>query len=397
MVQKKTVYRPAIFIEGFEYIKTLGAGGFATTHLFADIEKQYGEYVAVKVPHDKEGEKALVGGDIPSLAKLGDLPYIAKFLDVKSVGDSYVLLMEYVEGRNLRQLLGDVGSLKSLPIKKALAYTIHVAKGLGESHKRKMVHRDIKPENIIIAKSSDTPKILDFGIASPVSKKGHFKTTLGRHTPVYTPGEIFFEGKGDHRVDIYSLGMTLYEMLTGTLPYYKPDITDYRLAEIARKGGPKPPREINPQIPIYIEQAILKAISPNQNDRFQDMEGFIQALEPPPQIKMAEQHQKEGSIRRAEHVLRSLIKQRPDDPRGYVALANLLNRCYRSLEAKGMLEQVIELDSQDPTHHISMCMTLSRLGEKTKAEKYLRQAEDLCKEKRLQHQIESLKARLFGK
>jgi serine/threonine-protein kinase len=186
----KTIYRPHIFIEGFEYMRTLGVGGFASTHLFRDIKGQYGEFIAVKVPHDKEREEALIRGDIFSLPALRNCPYIAKILDVRCIKGRYVLLMEYVDGPLLRDLLGKTGSVAKLPIEKALKYAIHVAKGLDTAHLQQMVHRDIKPENIIINQSNDTAKILDFGIASLMGRKGHFKTSLRRYTAFYSPGEI---------------------------------------------------------------------------------------------------------------------------------------------------------------------------------------------------------------
>ena len=371
----KTVRRSQLIIEGFEFIRTLGVGGFATTHLFRDLNNQFGEYVAVKVPLDKEREYALVRGDMASLSRLKNNPYVVQYLDTVLVDERFALLMEYADGPLLRDLLGPLGNEKRIPLEKALIYTIHVAKGLKAAHEEKLVHRDIKPENIIIDKVTDTAKILDFGIASLIGKKGEFKTQLGRHTPGYTPFEIL-QGTGDHRVDIYSLGITLYEMLTGKLPF--------------ESGKTIPPREVNTEIPIYLEQAILKAISREPDDRFQDMEGFIRALEPPRELMAAKEHMAVGSVRRAEHILHALIDRCPQDPRGYMELANLLNISHRPAKAKEVLLKALDLDPKDVHLQMRMGATLLQLGEQKEAAKYLEKAAALCTDKRLRRQIKSL-------
>jgi len=386
-----------IEIEGFQYVKTLGRGGFATTYLFSDLKNQYGRYVAVKVPHDKDREEPLIRGDIISLATLRDVPSIAKILDIKRVGDRYVLLMEYIQGPLLRHLLGLPGTGARLSLEKALHYTFQVAKGLEAAQRRQMVHRDIKPENIIIEEKTDQAKILDFGMASLIGTKGFFETQYGGHTPFYTPAEVLVDFKGDHRVDIYSLGVTLYEMLTGTLPYFEPQMTLYRLIERMRKEKPVAPRNINPRIPLYVELAIMKAISYQPENRFQDMRSFIRALEPPPELKAAHDHLAIGSVRRAEHVLRALLERCPQDSRGYLALANLLNRCHKPAEAGLILNQAIELDPHDPVLHLRLGVTLLEMGKKNDALASLARAESHSTDKHTLKTISALRAKAGSK
>lgn len=385
-----------IHIDGLKCLRRLGKGGFAATFLYEDEKGKYGKYVAVKVPHDKDKEFDMVRGDIVSLATLRNIPYIVQYLDTIQVGDRMLLVMEYVEGPLLRDLLGGVASGKALSIDKALRYTIQVAGGLYEAHRRDMVHRDIKPENIIIDSATDTAKILDFGIASMVGREGFFETAKGRYTPYYTPVEVLREKKGDHRVDIYSLGMTLYEMVTGILPYYEPGINIFTLLDLMEKGHPKPPRNFNPKIPLFLQDAILKAIAVKQDDRFQNMREFIAALEPPLELKLAEEHNRSGETRKAESVLRSLVKRCPSDPRGFIALAGLLNRCHRSREAREMLETAYRLEPDNPDICFSMAMTLAELGEKGEAEKYLVLVEKKASDAGLKKRVGALRKRIMG-
>ncbi len=370
---------PNLTLPGFKFIKRLGTGGFASTYLCKDLYQKFGDVIAVKIPHDKEKEVALVGGDVPALATLRGIPYIVEYLEIMCIEGRYVLIMEYVKGALLREILGKPGTGVKLAMEKALSYAMHVAKGLKAAHTRKMVHRDIKPENIIIDENTDRAKILDFGIASAIGSSGGFKTSMRRHTPAYTPYEVLYEGKGDHRVDIYALGVTLFEMLAGDLPY--------------SRGRMLRPREVNPKIPLYIEKIILKAIAADQEKRFQNIEEFIRALEPPMELEHARETISAGAFRKAEYILRSFIQKDPDDTRGYEALANLLSRCHRNEEAREYLTRLIALDPENANYHLRMGVTLMSLGQDSEATHYFKKADMLATDSRTKKQI----ARLLSK
>ncbi|NCC94874.1 MAG: serine/threonine protein kinase, partial [Opitutae bacterium] len=319
-------HRPSLKMEGFQWVRMLGRGGFATTHLFQDLHRHYGaDFITMKVPHDKEREEPLIRGDILSLASLRDIDYVVKFLDVRCIQGRYVLLMEFVDGPSLRDLIGPAGEGRPLAIARAVAYALHTARGLEASHRRHMVHRDIKPANIIISKTDDTARILDFGIATIADTLGEFETRHKRHTPVYAPPEMIFDGKGDHRVDIYALGVTLFEMLTGRLPHYRRGANWMYPVVRMREVGPPSLREINPGIPRHLEQAVHKALAPDPDRRFADMGALIRALGPPPELKLAQDHLAAGAVRRAEHVLTALMERAPEDVRGFAALAAMFN------------------------------------------------------------------------
>jgi len=377
-------------MEGFQWIKCLGRGGFAETHLYADLHQRYGRHVAVKIPHNKELEEALIRGDILSLASLQNIPHIVRILDIHAIEGRYVLLMEYVEGPSLRELIGPTGRGRPLPANKAIAYTQHIAKGLQASHDRQMVHRDIKPANIIISREDDTAQILDFGIASIVNDQGSFETQSKRHTPIYSPPELIFEGKGDHRVDIYSLGVTLYEMLTGGLPYFNPSAPLIQAIMKMRENGPPSVCEQNPDIPRFLEKVVQTAMAPNPEDRPRNMEELIRSLAPPPELKLAHEHMAAGATRRAEHVLKALIERAPQDARGFVALASIYNRCQKTAEAEAVLSQALCIEPRDADLHFRRGATLLKLGRSAAARESLEEAGKWCRNERLRRKIATL-------
>lgn len=379
-----------IKIEGFECVRCLGRGGFATTYLYSDLKKKYGELVAVKVPHDKATEEVLIQGDAVSLAILRQIPNIVRILEIKQAGGRYVLIMEYVDGPLLSELLNEIGSPPTLSIKEAIRYVLDIAQGLAAAHQRQLVHRDIKPENIIIDSARDSARILDFGIASIISNEGCFRTVNIKCTLAYTPLEVLEHGKGDCRVDIYALGMVFYRMVTGTLPYYRRGVTPVQMVNILREEAPQPPVEINPAIPRYVNRAIMSAINPDLQERCQSMEAFMSILEMPPEIGHARRHMATGAVKRAERVLQTLLNRLPEDSRGYAAMAALLSRCRRHSEAIEMLLKAIEIDPYELGLHLRLGTLFLKAGNKEMAARHLKKAMKLGPDKKMKKQLRLL-------
>ena len=381
---------PGMKIEGFQYVRCLGRGNFATTYLYTDLKKKYGELVAIKVPHDKFTEEALIRGDAFSLAILRQIPNIVSIHEIKQAGGRYVLIMEYVDGPLLSELLNEIGSPPTLPIKQSIGYVLDIAQALAAAHQNQLVHRDIKPENIIIDKAKDSARILDFGIASTISNEGCFRTVNITCTLPYTPLEVLEHGKGDCRVDIYALGMVFYRMVTGTLPFYRRGATPVQMVNILKEEEPRPPIEINPAIPRYVNRAIMSAINPDPNKRCQSMEAFMSILETPPEIGHARRHMATGAIKRAERVLQTLIDRLPEDSRGYAAMAALLSRCRRHSDAIEMLLKAIEIDPYESGLHVRLGALFLKAGKKEMAARHLKKAMKLGPDKKRKKQIRLL-------
>jgi len=182
------------------------------------------------------------------------------------------LVMEYVEGTSLKQVLQIKGAL---PLDQALYLFKQILKGIGHAHSKGVIHRDVKPANILINREQ-TVKITDFGIAK---FSGNFiKTTTGVQlgTLAYmSPERIKSEPLG-RPADIYSLGVTLYEMLIGQNPFGYD--SEYKIIKSILEGAIPLPQQVRPSIPAPIHQAILQAMANKPGDRFQSVEDFSQAL-----------------------------------------------------------------------------------------------------------------------
>jgi hypothetical protein len=185
--------------------------------------------------------------------------------------------MEFVEGESLRSVLNRFGALTR---KKATDLALQICSGLKEAHAQGIVHRDLKPENVMIDTNGNL-KIMDFGIArSMEAVSRHTGTMVG--TPAYMAPEQVSGSPVDYRTDIYSLGLMLYEMFTG-----RPAFTAENAIAVALKQmreAPPPPHDIDPNIPVHIERAILKCLEKNPDNRFQsvaELESAVQQFNGP--------------------------------------------------------------------------------------------------------------------
>ena len=189
------------------------------------------------------------------------------------------LIMEFVDGRALDKMIGqDVGPI---PWKKALPLFIQILDGIGYAHSKGIVHRDIKPANILISKEGQV-KVTDLGIAKIAGQQGMTRTGAQLGTPYYeSPEQIQGAKDVDHRSDIYSLGMTLYEMLAGRLPFDTDGTTsEFKImSSIVNRGDHLDPREHYPHIPEWLVKTVQKATHLDPEKRFQSCEHFKQVIE----------------------------------------------------------------------------------------------------------------------
>ena len=181
--------------------------------------------------------------------------------------------MEFVEGESLRSVLNRFGGL---PVRKATDLALQICSGLKEAHAQGIVHRDLKPENIMIDAQGNV-KIMDFGIARSMEAVTRMTGSMVG-TPAYMAPEQVAGKPVDYRTDIYSLGLILYEMFTGTAAFRADNAVAVALKQM--RESPVPPHEIDPQIPVPIERAILKCLEKEPAKRFQSISELESALRP---------------------------------------------------------------------------------------------------------------------
>jgi Tol biopolymer transport system component/predicted Ser/Thr protein kinase len=259
----------------YQIIEELGRGGMAV--VYKAFQPSLGRYVALKVlpeyfQHDPEFI-ARFQREARAAAQLSH-PNIVVIYDVGEQAGVHYIAMEYLDGGSLRDRL-EKGALSP---QEALRVIGQVGSALDFAHSRGLVHRDIKPANILFS-ADGRPKVTDFGIAR-ANEGGTRLTRTGvlMGTPEYMSPEQVQGTVVDHRSDLYALGVMLYEMLTGQVPFQgeTPHATLYAVATQA----PPAPRQVNPGLPPAIEAVILKALAKRPDDRFQrgaDMAAALQA------------------------------------------------------------------------------------------------------------------------
>ena len=191
-------------------------------------------------------------------------PNIVSIYDVGNEGDVYYIVMELIQGKTLKEIIVEDGKLSW---KWSVNIAIQIASALETAHRNNLIHRDIKPHNIIITEDG-MAKVTDFGIAKAVSNSTitAFGTTIGSvhyFSPEHAKG-----GVTDAKSDIYSLGIVMYEMLTGRVPFDADTPVSVALMQVQEE--PIEPRKLNPQIPISVNNIILKAMQKDPADRYQN-------------------------------------------------------------------------------------------------------------------------------
>lgn len=258
----------------YEIIHKIGGGGMAIVFLAKDLflDRQ----VAVKVLRDEYIEDPEFvrhfHKEAKSVAALNH-PNIVNIYDFDANADPIYLVMEYVEGRTLKQIVVDDGAL---PWDQVADIGIQIASGLSEAHRNQIVHKDVKSHNILID-NSGLVKITDFGIAQMLSNTTitHNKGILG--SAHYFSPEQARGDRVDEKTDIYSLGIVLYEMLTGQVPFTGDNPVTVALKHIQEK--PIPPTQYNPSMPQKMEKIVMTCLEKDKNKRFSSMSELAQALE----------------------------------------------------------------------------------------------------------------------
>src|ERR1700675_2330606 len=197
---------------------------------------------------------------------------VCRVHDLNRIGGIAYTSMEFVEGESLRSVLNRFGGF---PLRKAVDLALQICSGLKEAHAQGIVHRDLKPENIMVDANGNV-KIMDFGIARSMEAVTRLTGSMVG-TPQYMAPEQVAGKPVDYRTDIYSLGLMLYEMFTGTAAFTADNPVAVALKQMREE--PVPPHQVDPAIPAYIERTILKCLLKEPANRFQSIAQLEQALD----------------------------------------------------------------------------------------------------------------------
>jgi eukaryotic-like serine/threonine-protein kinase len=264
---------PGTVLDGrYRVVRRVGKGGFGIAVLVEDMVVN--EEIILKFLHASLAADArLIKGFIRELRYARKITHenVIRIYDFLSIGGAYAISMEYFPSHTLSS------EALPLPIPRGLNIIGDICKGMSVAHQADIVHRDLKPHNILI-NEHDLVKIVDFGLAAGVSPADSRLTQRSARmgTPAYMAPEQVRGGSVDPRTDIYSLGIIMYELFTGTTPYVGKDPIEIVFQHV--EGKPKPPREHAPDLPPTLEAIILKAMALQPDDRFQSMETLRETL-----------------------------------------------------------------------------------------------------------------------
>jgi serine/threonine-protein kinase len=241
----------------YKILSTIGSGGFGTVYLAEDtwIDKK----VALKVPHKQNLDFGELLREPRLLATLNH-PNIVAILTAEKQENVFFIVMEFVPGETLESIIARDGAL-DLP--RALDYTCQICNAVDHAHRQGVLHRDLRPSNVLVT-DNGLIKVADFGTSRFLEIAAHGTTVIG--SPPYMAPEQF-QGRAVFASDIYSLGVTMYQMFTGVLPYDTPSPAD--LDRLMRGDLLTAPRLKNPKIPKAINDIVLKAMAPEITARYQ--------------------------------------------------------------------------------------------------------------------------------
>ncbi|HQG46851.1 MAG TPA: serine/threonine-protein kinase, partial [bacterium] len=267
---------PSDVIRDYKILHPLGSGGMGTVYLAEDslLERQ----VAIKVLNPTLTQDEQFVERFRREAKIQSTlihPHIVSLFTFFFDAGQYCMVMEYAPGRTLRQLITEEGALAE---DRAIPLFVQILHAVEYAHSRGVVHRDLKPGNILVS-DEDQVKVMDFGIAKMMGDAGMTRTGAKLGTIYYmSPEQIRAQKDIDHRTDIYSLGMMLYEMLTGVLPLNSDTESDFEIMkQIIAEEWPDPIHH-NPTISQRCNQAIAMAVRKKREERFADAGQFLEAL-----------------------------------------------------------------------------------------------------------------------
>jgi len=277
------VLEPGSQVDSYRIDAPIAKSGMAT--IFRATDTRDGRTVALKIPHPDMEADPILSDRFKREAEIGERLRHPNVMEVYG-GDRrsrVYMVMEWCPGRLLRNILNE----GRMPQDRAIRIAIEVLKALDYIHMNGVVHRDLKPENIMVD-DNDHIKLIDFGIAGDTASRrltyANFTAMLG--TPDYIAPEQVKGKRGDGRTDLYSMGVILYEMLTGKLPFSGPS----PLAAMNDRllNHPLPPSVADPSISPELQEIIYRALERDPKNRYATAQEFIRDLEHPDQVGVEE-------------------------------------------------------------------------------------------------------------
>jgi eukaryotic-like serine/threonine-protein kinase len=254
--------------------------------IYRATDVRTGRTVAIKVPHPEMESDPVFFDRFRREEEIGKALDHSGVMKVLADGDrsQIYMVMEWVEGRLLRQILSEQ---KVLPPERAIKIALGICEALAYIHSHGIVHRDLKPENVMVD-SEDHVKLIDFGIAG---QEGARRLTFAKlsqvmGTPDYISPEQVRGKRGDGRSDVYALGVILYEMLTGKVPFQGPN--PFAIMNDRLMNNPIPPREINPAISPQLQEIIYRAIEREPKNRYANAHEMALDLQNPEKVGVAD-------------------------------------------------------------------------------------------------------------
>ena len=295
-------------VDSYRIDAPVARSGMATIYRATDLRDN--RTVALKVPHPDMEADPILFDRFKREAAIGERlnhPNVMRVFSEKDRSRVY-MVMEWCDGRLLRRILDESRNLDQgrIPQDRAIRIAKEVLKALDYIHANGVVHRDLKPENIMVDEN-DHIKLIDFGIAGDTASRrltyANFTAALG--TPDYIAPEQVKGKRGDGRSDIYSMGVILYEMLTGKLPFSGPS----PLAAMNDRllNHPVPPRVANPAVSPELQEILYRALERDPRNRYARASEFLRDLEHPEQVGVANRQEIHNWQKRKSQLVRKIL------------------------------------------------------------------------------------------
>jgi len=263
---KEELTTGSTFANRYQIIEELGKGGMG--RVYKVLDKEVNAKVALKlIKPEIASDKKTIERFRNELKVARDIAHknVCRMYDLGKEEGAYYITMEYVSGGDLKSFIRRSGIIS---VGKAISIANQVCEGLSEAHRLGVVHRDLKPQNIMIDKDGNA-RIMDFGIARSLRAKGITGSGVMIGTPEYMSPEQVDGKEADQRADIYSLGVILYEMVTGQVPFEGD--TPFSIGVKQKSEIPRAPKEINDQIPEDLNRVILRCMEKDKEKRYQSV------------------------------------------------------------------------------------------------------------------------------